>query len=142
MRQHQLERHTTSFYRILFSTNPWLDKKIKDMSKPFFIHGDKIDSPTEKVTDFVTYTYTNSKGNDVVVSLRAQYKRFLSFRLKRTKISARYERFSEATSGSTQLGSFITPTPFYNNRRGVITMTILELGLTMNILDVMFIHHI
>lgn len=68
MHHYQLECRTTSLYGILFRTIPWLDKKMKDMLKLTFIHGDKIDSPMEKVTNCVTYAYTNSKGNDIVIS--------------------------------------------------------------------------
>lgn len=65
-----------SLYRILFSTIPWLDKNMKEMPKLTFMQGDKIDSPMENVTDYVTFVYTKSEGNDRVVSRKFNTKGF------------------------------------------------------------------
>lgn len=89
--------------------------------------------------DYVTFKHTNAEGNEVVVSSRAQYQRFPSIGSKKPTIPPRKEKLSWVSSHQVRPGNFITPAPFYNVKRDIVQMTILEPGYTKGISGAMTI---
>lgn len=118
---------TVDLYMILLSNISLYDPKSVPLSKPDFIHGNRIDAPVTYVFDFIVFKYTNEARNEVTLSSRGLYQRAVSICSKKLTIPPHREMNLSWVAGKPGRPSFFkTPTRFYSFWNDARNIDILE----------------